>query len=124
MPQSEDEFVSEEVLTNLIELQGFSSNFRIRLLEAIAHLLIDLFDKSNSFFQTGDLEKGAFLANQAQSLYNFYVVRLKKFEAPIDDYRGAMYFETKSSLDVVKNSGDRNLAEMTNSVLQRENELA
>ena len=28
MPQSEDEFISEEVLTNLIELQGFSSNFR------------------------------------------------------------------------------------------------
>ena len=115
MPQDGDEFVSEEMLTNLIELQGFSSNFRIRLLEAIATSLIKLFDKSNSFFQTGDLGNAAFGREVA-------LVRLKKFEAPIDDYRGAMYFECKSSLDVVKNSGDRNLAEMTRSVLRAEHE--
>ena len=123
MPQSQDEFVSEETLTNLIELQGFASNFRIRLLEGIAGKLIDLYDQSNNFFQSGNLEKGAMLTNKATSLYNFYVVRLKRYEAPLDDYRGAMFFECKSSLDVVKASGDRNLAQMTNSVLQRESEL-
>lgn len=123
MPQSDEEFISEETLTNLIELQGFSSNFRIRLLEAIAGKLIDLFDKSNMFFQTGDIEKGAIITNQAQNLYNFYTVRLKKYEAPLDDYRGAMYFECKTSLDIVKSSGDRNLAEMTHSVINRENEV-
>lgn len=123
MPQSHDEMVPEETLTNLIELQGFASNFRIRLLEAIAGKLIDLFDKSNNFFQSGDLEKGAVITNQAQSLYNFYTVRLKRYEAPLDDYRGAMYHECKSSLDIVKSSGERNLAELTHSVLERESEV-
>lgn len=124
MPQSDSESISENELNNLIELQGFSSNFRIRLLEAIATKLIEIFEKSNTFFQSGDLHKGGMLANKAMSMYNFYIVRLKQFIAPIDDYRGAMYYECVNSLDVVKNSGEKNLAEMTNSVLKKENELS
>lgn len=124
MPQPEDEFVSEEVLTNLIEIQGFFSNFRIRLLEEITNKLIDLYDKSNSFYLSGDLEKGAYIANLAFTFYRYYSVKLKSnFEAPVDEYKGAMFQECSISLDVVKDSGERNLVEATTSVIKRENEL-
>ena len=124
MPQSEEEIISEEVLTNLIEIQGFFSNFRIRLLEEITNRLIDLYDKSNSFYTSGDLEKGAYIANLAQNFYRYYSVKLKSnFEAPIDEYKGAMFQECSISLDVVKDSGERNLVEATTSVIKRENEL-
>jgi len=124
MPQSEDEIVSEEVLTNLIEIQGFFSNFRIRLLEEITNKLIDLYDKSNNFYNSGDLEKGAYIANLAQNFYRYYSVKLKSnFEAPVDEYKGAMFQECSISLDVVKDSGERNLVEATQSVLRKESEL-
>ena len=124
MPQSEEEIVAEEVLTNLIELQGFFSNYRIRLLEEITNKLIDLYDKSNSFYTSGDLEKGAYIANLAQNFYRYYSVKLKSnFEAPVDEYKGAMFQECSISLDIVKDSGERNLVEATSSVIRRENEL-
>lgn len=124
IPQSEEEMVSEEVLTNLIELQGFFSNYRIRLLEEITNKLIDLYDKSNQFYKSGDLEKGAYIANLAHNFHRYYSVKLKSnFEAPIDEYKGAMFQECSISLDVVKDSGERNLVEATHSVIKRENEL-
>lgn len=124
MPQTEEEMISEEELTNLIEIQGFFSNFRIRLLEEITNKLIDLYDKSNSFYTSGDLEKGAYIANLAHNFYRYYSVKLKSnFEAPIDEYKGAMFQECSISLDIVKDSGERNLVEATSSVIRRENEL-
>lgn len=124
MPQSEEEIVSEEVLTNLIEIQGFFSNFRIRLLEEITNKLIELYDTSNSFYNSGDLEKGAYIANMAFNFYRYYSVKLKSnFEAPIDEYKGAMFQECSISLDIVKDSGERNLVEATSSVIKRESEL-
>lgn len=124
MPQTEEEMISEEELTNLIEIQGFFSNFRIRLLEEITNKLIDLYDKSNSFYTSGDLEKGAYIANLAHNFYRYYSVKLKSsFEAPVDEYKGAMFQECSISLDIVKDSGERNLVEATSSVIRRENEL-
>ena len=124
IPQTEEEMVSEEVLTNLIELQGFFSNFRIRLLEEITNRLIDLYDRSKQFYKWGDLEKGAKIANLAFNFYRYYSVKLKSnFEAPIDEYKGAMFQECSISLDVVKDSGERNLVEATHSVIKRESEL-
>jgi hypothetical protein len=124
MPQSEQEILSDEVLTNLIEIQGFFSNFRIRLLEEITNKLIDLYDQSNNFYNSGDLEKGAYIANLAHNFYRYYSVKLKSnFEAPIDEYKGAMFQECSISLDIVKDSGERNLVEATSSVIKRESEL-
>ena len=123
MPQADEELnISEEELGNLIELQGFYSNFRIRLLEEVSAVLVKIYDKASEVV-TYNLEEGGRLASKAANFYKFYSVRLKHFEAPLDEYKGKMYIECTGTFDVVKISGERNLKELTQAVIIKEKEV-
>lgn len=122
MPQEEGDTVSEEELQELIELQGFYSNFRIRLLEEVSSLLVDIYEQASKMVSM-NLNEGGRLAQKAQNFFKVYTVRLKHFEAPIDEYKGKMFMECTGTLEVVKISGERNLKEMTEAVLAKEKEV-
>jgi len=120
--QEEGDTVSEEELQELIELQGFYSNFRIRLLEEVSSLLVDIYEQATKMVSM-NLDEGARLAQKAQNFFKVYTVRLKRFEAPIDEYKGKMFMECIGTLEVVKLSGERNLKEMTDAVIAKEIEV-
>lgn len=120
MPESEDEILPEDELAKTIELQGFYSNFRIRIIESIVKKLIHKYDLSTNYFLNQELDEGGRLAMQAQAFYRFFTVHLKVFEAPMDEYKGAMFYECMMALEVVKESGERNLREMTESITRAE----
>ncbi|MHA2366162.1 MAG: hypothetical protein ACXAC7_19535, partial [Candidatus Hodarchaeales archaeon] len=68
MPQNDTEILPEEELHSIIELHGFYSNFRIRLIEEISSLLVYIYDQATEMVTT-NLDEGGRLANHAQGVY-------------------------------------------------------
>lgn len=106
-----DILVSEKELKEMIELQGFFSNFRISLLETISTRLVNLYDEALKYAET-DFKKSSSLAIKAKDIYRYFTNKLQEYENSDDHHQIQMYKTSMETLTIVKESGERFLSNL------------
>ena len=103
--------VSEKELNEMIELQGFFSNFRISLLEVISKRLVNLYDDALNYAET-DIKKSSSLAIKAKYIYRYFTNKLQEYQNSDDLHQNQMYKTSMETLTIVKESGERFLSNL------------
>jgi hypothetical protein len=120
-----DEIPSEDELNFLIEYQSMAvNNFRLKLIGDITDLLIDKYDQAISIYEI-NIQYGSKIAHEASKTYEYYNCRLNEFYTTEEEsIQYQLFKDIKEAFDTVKQSGEKNLAQLTAKVLDLENKLA
>lgn len=122
MPGEDGVVMDPDKIQSLIEMQALHNSFHLNLFNSITDHLIEKFKIALEFMDK-NLEDGSKISFEAQKLVRFYEVKLDKLMAPIDTLQGSTYNDLKESYKSVTVRRNEMIMQITQKVIQKEQEL-